>query len=121
MAWRALREELEQLEAQVGEHPAQPAIQRLEELDRAMRWCVGNADACLQTIDALNHDGLGMRLLTAGEVPYGDELHRNVVELGRAWHNFVAGAQTFADHMRCSSTTSLRSQGGVRAEEGGVA
>lgn len=98
---RILREELHQLEAQVDEHPALSVIQQSEELDRAMRWYVGNAAECLKTIDALNHDGLGMRLLAEGEVPWGDDLHREyVVELGRAWHNFVAGAKTFADHMR---------------------
>jgi hypothetical protein len=98
---RALREELQQLEAQLDEHPALAVIQQSEALDRAMRWYVGNAADCLKTIDALNHDGLGMRLLAEGEVPYGDDLHREyVVELGRAWHNFAAGAKTFADHMR---------------------
>lgn len=98
---RALREELQQPEAQMTEHPALLVIQQSEELDRAMRWYVGNAAACLQTIDALNHDGLGMNLLAEGEVAYGDDLHREyVVELGRAWHNFVAGAKTVADHMR---------------------
>jgi hypothetical protein len=64
----------------------------MEELDRALRWYAGNAADCLHTIESLNHDGLGTRLVMESEVPFGDDLHRKyVTELGRTWHNFVAG------------------------------
>lgn len=75
----AFREELEQLEKSLERHPALDVTQQLEELDRAMLWYAGNAADCLRTVDALNHDGLGTRLLMEGEVPYGDDLHRNFV------------------------------------------
>ena len=96
-----MREELQRLEKSVERHPALGLSQQMEELDRAMRWYAGNASECLRTIDVLNHDGLGTRLLMEGEVAYGEDMHREyVTELGRTWHNFVAAAKTFADHMR---------------------
>lgn len=98
---RTLREELERLEKSVERHPALGVIQQMEELDRARWWYMGNSADCLRTIDALNHHGLGPRLLLEDEVAWEDDIHREyVTELGRAWHNFVAGAKTFADHMR---------------------
>ncbi|UYM07518.1 hypothetical protein [Solicola gregarius] len=98
---RKLRDELHRLEASVEEHAALGVAQQMEELGRAMQWYLGNAADCLRTIDALSQDALGTRLLMEGEVPYGDGIHRDyVTELGRTWHNFVAAAKTFADHMR---------------------
>lgn len=97
----ALRKELQRLEKSVERHPALGISQQMEELDRAMRWYAGNAADCLRTIESLNQDALGTRLLTEAEVPFGDDLHREyVTELGRTWHNFVAAANSFADHMR---------------------
>lgn len=99
---RALREELKRLEAAVKQHRALIVSQQMEELDRAMRWYAKNASECLRVIEALNHDGLGYRLLAADEVPFGDEgdEHRGyITELGRTWHNFVASAQSLGDHM----------------------
>ena len=98
---RSLRDELRRLEESVERHPALGVTQQMEELDRAMHWYSGNAADCIRTIEALNHNGLGTRLMIEGEVPFGEDLHRDyVIELGRAWHNFVAAAKTVADHMR---------------------
>lgn len=98
---QTLREELQRLEKSVERHPALGVSQQMEELDRAMRWYAGNAADCHRIIDALNHNGLGTRLLMESEVAYGEDIHRDyVMELGRTWHNFVAAAKTIADHMR---------------------
>lgn len=103
---QTLREELHRLEKLAERHPALGVSQQMEELDRAMQWYAGNAADCQRTIDALNHDGLGTRLLIAGEVPYGEDIHRDyVTELGRTWHNFVAAAKTIADHMRLQANS----------------
>lgn len=97
---QAFRAELEQLESTMSNHPALVAIQQMEELQTAMWWHAGNAADCLGVIDALNHDGLGIRLLAEGEIP-AEEEHRSFdVDLGRSWHNFVASAATFVDHTR---------------------
>lgn len=97
---QALRAELERLDSTMSNHPALAAIQQLEELQTAMWWHAGNAADCLSVIDALNHDGLGIRLLAEGEIP-AEEEHRGFdVHLGRSWHNFVASAATFVDHTR---------------------
>lgn len=98
---RSLREELRRLDESVKRHSALGVTQQMEELDRAMQWYASNAAGCLRTIEALNNSGLGTRLLIEGEVPYGEDVHRDyVIELGRTWHNFVAAAKTLADHMR---------------------
>lgn len=100
---RALQEELQRLDAKVEKHPALAMTQQAEELDRAMRWYLGNASECLDAIAALNESDLGLRMMADidSEVPFGDDEFREyVVELGRRWHNFVASAKTFADHMR---------------------
>lgn len=99
----ALREELADLDEQVKGHNALVRLQQMEELDRVMMWYAQNAAEVLATVEALNHDGLGTRLLLEGEVPFGgkDDEHRSyVTELGRTWHNWVAAANSFADHMR---------------------
>ncbi len=95
-----LRAELQRLEGAVREHPALVVIQGMEELDRVMRWYEQNATEVLRAVEALNHGVLGTLLLMQGEVPFGDDHRDFVTELGRAWHNWVAVANTLADHMR---------------------
>lgn len=97
---RSLRAELQPLDEAIGGHPALGVIQRMEELDRVMRWYAQNAAEVLRTVEALNHGGLGTLLLMQGEVSFGDDHRDFVTELGRAWHNWVAVANTLADHMR---------------------
>lgn len=96
----ALREELVRLGAKVERHPALVEIQKMEELDRAMTWYATNGAECLRVMEALNHDGLGFRLLAEDEVPFGDEHRDFITELGRTWHNYVAAAQSFSEHMQ---------------------
>lgn len=95
-----LRAELKQLDSTMSSHPALAAVQQMEELQTAMWWHAGNAADCLSVIDALNSNGLGIRLLTEGEIPAQDEHRSFDVRLGRSWHNFVASAATFVDHTR---------------------
>lgn len=57
----ALQEELKRLGAKVESHPALAMTQQAEELDRAMRWYLGNASECLEAIAALNESDLGLR------------------------------------------------------------
>lgn len=97
---RSLRAELQRLDEAISEHPALGVIQQMEELDRVMRWYSQNAAEVLRTVEALNHGGLGTLLLMQEEVPFGDDHRDYVTELGRTWHNWVAAANTFADHMR---------------------
>lgn len=97
---RSLRAELERLDETIGGHRALRVIQQMEELDRVMLWYAQNAAEVLRTIAALNHGGLGTRLLMQEEVPFGDDQRDYITELGRTWHNWVAAANTFADHMR---------------------
>lgn len=92
--------ELQRLEEAIGGHPALGVIQQMEELDRVMRWYAQNATEVLRTVEALNHGGLGALLMMQGEVPFADDHRDYVTELGRTWHNWVAAANTFADHMR---------------------
>lgn len=97
---RSLRAELERLDESISRHQALVVIQQMEELDRVMRWYGQNAAEVLRTINSLN-TGLGVLLLAQEEVPFGDDEHRDyITELGRTWHNWVASANTVADHMR---------------------
>jgi hypothetical protein len=95
-----LRSELQRLDRAIERHPALVVSQQIEQLDRVMRWYAQNAAELLKTIEALNHGNLGTLLLMQQEVPFGDDHRDYVTELGRTWHNFVAAANTFADHMR---------------------
>ena len=97
---RSLRAGLETLEATVERHPSLRVIQQMEELDRVMLWYAQNAGELLRTVEALNHNGLGTLLIMQEEVPFGNDHRDYVAELGRTWHNWVAAANTFADHMR---------------------
>ncbi len=97
---RSLRVELEHLDEAIGRHQALVVIQQMEELDRVMLWYGHNAAEVLRTINSLN-SGLGVLLLAQEEVPFGEDEHREyITELGRTWHNWVAAANTVADHMR---------------------
>ena len=98
---QALRAELEGLEKAVEQHPALGVVQQMEEMRRAMLWYGKNGAEVVQVVKALNHDGLGTRLLMEPEVPLFDDGHLDyVTELGRRWHNYVASAKTVAEHMR---------------------
>lgn len=96
----ALRAEMAELEETYLHHPALRIAQQMEELERATNWYVRNAEECMDCIDRLGKDGLGFEIMTQSEVPTDGQLLAYVTELGRTWHNFVASANTFTDHMR---------------------
>lgn len=95
------RARLHELETALETHPALLISQQMEEFDRVCQWSARNAAELLLVIRSLNEEGLGMRLMAQSQVAWGDDEHRDfVTELGRAWHNYVAGANTVVDHMR---------------------